>query len=516
VDAGNLINNGTITSTGNITAPYFFGNVQGNIVGNVDAAGSNTQVQFNDTGDILGATAGMTFDKTSNALAVTGNVSGGNVTTVGLITATGNITGGNLITAGLISATGNITGGNLITGNLTITPNTGQIGNVIINNLNPYTVLPNNGCTTPNAGRIVVGNGWDGNYGSAYDPIARTRPARFTVWDKVDRTDTNGAASVVLVTNFMQTRLMNGNIGNGSTRNTTLINNINIGGGPAANITTTHNPGTVAAISSTVTVGNISPTTGGAASSANVGDITLAAATASLNLVQPMANSTVTTTYGVIAGTLPGGSEAKVTNVINYSNWNVNNGTGVANITPNLFVSYYHANSTGFFGNSQGVVTFNGYRSSPNYYAFKNDDTAAQSSLGSLRAYNEFQFLANTSGTVNINKNDGQIHYIAPTGNVTIGDFQNFVFNASNGNATVAVANIAQTDTVTIIVQQGATPYTVTMPTGNAAIKYAGAISAVGSSATAATMISITGTKVGNAATAGTGLYLVTVSPEFV
>jgi hypothetical protein len=34
---------------------------------------------------------------------VTGNVSGGNLTTGGLISATGNITGGNLITAGLVS-----------------------------------------------------------------------------------------------------------------------------------------------------------------------------------------------------------------------------------------------------------------------------------------------------------------------------------------------------------------------------------------------------------------------------
>jgi hypothetical protein len=49
---------------------------------------------------------------------VSGNVTGGNVLTGGLISATGaiigaNVTGANLLTAGLISATGNITGGNL-------------------------------------------------------------------------------------------------------------------------------------------------------------------------------------------------------------------------------------------------------------------------------------------------------------------------------------------------------------------------------------------------------------------
>ncbi len=37
------------------------------------------------------------------SVSVTGNVTGGNVTTAGVVSATGNITGGNLITAGLVS-----------------------------------------------------------------------------------------------------------------------------------------------------------------------------------------------------------------------------------------------------------------------------------------------------------------------------------------------------------------------------------------------------------------------------
>jgi hypothetical protein len=69
-----------------------------------------------------------------SSLSVPGNVTGGNLTTAGLITSTGNITGGNVLTGGLISATGtvtgsshlgsvvsvtaNITGGNLLTGGL--------------------------------------------------------------------------------------------------------------------------------------------------------------------------------------------------------------------------------------------------------------------------------------------------------------------------------------------------------------------------------------------------------------
>jgi hypothetical protein len=59
-------------------------------------------------------------------ITATGNVTGGNLTTLGdvttaTVTATGNIDGGNLITSGLLSATGNITGGNITTsGSLTV------------------------------------------------------------------------------------------------------------------------------------------------------------------------------------------------------------------------------------------------------------------------------------------------------------------------------------------------------------------------------------------------------------
>lgn len=51
----------------------------------------------------------------SSTLAVIGNVSGGNISTAGLVTATGNVVGGNLNTGGVVIATGNITGGNVIT-----------------------------------------------------------------------------------------------------------------------------------------------------------------------------------------------------------------------------------------------------------------------------------------------------------------------------------------------------------------------------------------------------------------
>ena len=61
---------GNISATGNITADYLIGN----IVANITVPGANTQVIFNTNGS-ADATAGFTFDKTSNLVTVGGNVS---------------------------------------------------------------------------------------------------------------------------------------------------------------------------------------------------------------------------------------------------------------------------------------------------------------------------------------------------------------------------------------------------------------------------------------------------------
>ena len=59
-----------VSVTGNITAANFIGNITSNIT----VPGANTQVIFNNNGS-ADATAGFTFDKTSNLVTVGGNVS---------------------------------------------------------------------------------------------------------------------------------------------------------------------------------------------------------------------------------------------------------------------------------------------------------------------------------------------------------------------------------------------------------------------------------------------------------
>jgi hypothetical protein len=137
VTGGNLVTGGTISSTGNIntsanisaTGNVYAANFVGNISGNIFAPGANTEVIFNDAG-IANATAGFTFNKTSNAVTVTGTITGGNVATGGTISSTGNITGGNLRSSGDIQAvTANLA--NLRMANTTITTD-GTIGNIVL------------------------------------------------------------------------------------------------------------------------------------------------------------------------------------------------------------------------------------------------------------------------------------------------------------------------------------------------------------------------------------------------
>lgn len=96
---GNVIAQGIVSATGNIkTAQYFIGNFQGNITGNLSVGGSNTQVLFNNNGNV-GAAGGLTYNSGSNTLGV-----------LGVVSAQGNIIGGNLVVNGTTQLVGVVTG----------------------------------------------------------------------------------------------------------------------------------------------------------------------------------------------------------------------------------------------------------------------------------------------------------------------------------------------------------------------------------------------------------------------
>ena len=103
-------NNGVVyTYDSTLTAWTVGTNPGGNVSGNTLNITSNATI-----GTTLAVTGATTL---SSTLGVTGNISGGNITTGGLISSTGTVTGGNLITGGTLSVTGVSTLG----ANLTVT-----------------------------------------------------------------------------------------------------------------------------------------------------------------------------------------------------------------------------------------------------------------------------------------------------------------------------------------------------------------------------------------------------------
>lgn len=165
IAGGNISTAGNVAAGGVLTDNYYYAN--GTPVDFQQAAGSNTQVQFNSNNN-FGASAAFVFDSAANVLSVTGNidssnvnttivnasgnVTGGNLTTAGIanvgtlavtgaatvastLSVTGNITGGNIDTAGVITATGNITGGNVLTSALVQGATVSATGSVVAGNI---------------------------------------------------------------------------------------------------------------------------------------------------------------------------------------------------------------------------------------------------------------------------------------------------------------------------------------------------------------------------------------------
>jgi hypothetical protein len=101
-------------------------------------------------------------------MTATGNITGGNVITGGLVSATANITGGNIVTAGLVTATGNVRGGNITTGGavsatgaiagaaITGTSLAVSTGNITGGNAN---ISGTTAATSTTTGALIVGGG---------------------------------------------------------------------------------------------------------------------------------------------------------------------------------------------------------------------------------------------------------------------------------------------------------------------------------------------------------------------
>jgi hypothetical protein len=178
--------------------------------------------------------------------------------------------------------------------------------------------------------------------------------------------------------------------------------------------------------------------------------------------------------------------------------------SGNANTSGNVF-GIYMGGATAVYAQ---LINGNQARAANQYYFLRNDDDVAQNKLGSLRTFHEYRYdNSSSSGTLTVNKNNGQVQYITVSEDISTVTFSNFVVSASD-----SVNTDYQTDTVTLIFQQDATGRSITLPAPSTTYKYAAGLNIMGSTANAVQMVSVTATY--NAGLAGTQ-YLITVSPEF-
>jgi len=517
----NLLTTGNVSISTDLLANTIYDNGAGNIAmttGNVQVTG-NLNISNDFVSNTMTALAFISAPSlfTSNLtppgggpLNTTTTLStiSGNLSVTGTIIGSGNVTGGNLLTAGSVSATGNINGGNLVAAaNLTSTQqtivgtaNNGSTGNIVMSGKNIATDmawLPDGGnAATAVNGRILVGTGWNGN--NTHSAIQH----RLFVNDSVQRSNTG--TSVQLFGSDTQLSLI-GNVTNGSFRQHAVSARVRVGGGSAGNtIALTSSGGgllaAVAALQPNIEVGNVSPYL--------LGNTSVSHATLNGGFFTTQSGGFIGNAYGMLPGAIAAttGNANATGNITNYIGFSSSLAFSPY-VTGNLY-AFYHPNvASSADQTATGIGVANAARAATNYYAFRNDDPVAQVKLGSLRTYHEFQYSTATSGTVNIDKTNAQVQFLNPTANVTIGDLQNFVTTANDGTN-----NDSQTDTVTLIIQQGATPYTVTMPTGNAQIKYLGNVTTVGTTANAVTLVSIAAIR----SAANAALYLATVTSEFV
>ena len=398
--------------------------------------------------------------------------------------------------------TGNIVLGNIVTNNLSL--NT-FASNVDLANANIY------GATTP--WRITMGNLYYGSANSIYSPTAAGAINATTISPRLLTADTVSVPNTGLrYSQAAQITWANltANLTNTSTRIQPNRSELIIGGGTG---------------NYTITASTIFAATGGGSavylgrgSNANlslVGNITTSGGAAGFVATATVNNGSnaaaIVGVYSQVTTTDSGGATGygNATQAIAFYPVNAGALSNAAVVPTSLYASYYHPNTSVVITGTTAMG--NGARAAAGYYSFRSDDTLAKAQLGSLSSFNEYSYSNNsTSGSVTISKANGQVQQIPLSGNLTIAGFSNFVTNVVS--PATAIGNVYQTDTVTLILNQGATGgYGVTLPTG-ATYKYAGGINTVGITANAITMISVTGFY--NTVTSATN-YLLTVSPEF-
>ena len=542
--ANAVVANATIQSTGRITAgAVTYANTDGT-AGQVLTTYGNGLTYFASTASTYGNANVTTLLASfgSNTISTTGNITGGNFIgnggSLSTLSVSGNVATGGINTDNYRYANGTpvsfagtpggsdsqiqYNNGGAFGGNAAMTFND-TTGNVVLGNIvtNTNTIQTVGAIDYPNVTasadvvpwRIVMGNAYNG---SANSSVVNTSPGtlvstmnspRLLVADLVSLPN-NGMR--INEAAFVNWAIPTANISNNSTRIVASRSEMMIGGSTNNYAVTATSPFLLGAHTSQIYIG-----AGTNANLSAVGNVAVAGGAIGMFVgVNTQPGSSVVFSTGSlsqIVATDTAGVFGNATNQIAYTT-HLTGAPANANVTgTTTSVAYYHppavGTSTGVYGT--GITTGNIARQATTYHAFRNDDDLARSRLGALeRMHFLTANVTSSSGSVTIDKNNGQVQQVYLTENITGATFSNFAVRQQRPNATFQNS----TDEVTLIFQQGATAYDIALPTGNAAIRYANGVSTVTGVANTTVIVDVVG--VYNYNTSATN-YLVTVNPTF-
>jgi hypothetical protein len=460
---------GTISATGNIeTAGFFVGNFAGNITGNVTVPGANTQVLYNNAGNI-GTTAGFTFTNTTGELDVPG-----------AITATGNVQGNYFLGNGsqLTGITANYSNANVAgfmaafgsntissTGNITTTANIA--GGFFLGNGSQLTGITTTANISGNLSGNLEGNTFGanafafvsatGNISSNQQAIVGTANATASSTGNIVVSGRNIATDVVFAPDASTTTTPTGGrvlIGSGVAGNTSILayDPTNVLRGPRVAIMDAYTKNNAAVISGALTTW--------AAASLD-GNITAAGSrvhgiTSFVNVSGGAAGNTYLTTGG---GAINNGLNA-ISGVLSLGGANPNL---VTQIGANITTRYATATSglLQFYGN--GTVVGNGYGHISSMF----NNATGNISIANVAAYGA-HLVDLVTTTANVGNTIG---YLFPDQNSGQFGLQNIGSSFQRGNlyAFMNAGNLAQVRLGSTI-EQHYYAYPIATTTGNVTI----------------------------------------------
>ena len=222
--------------------------------GNITGGNILTAGLISATGNITGGNIIGTLVATN--ISLSGNITGGNLNTGGVVSSTGNVIGGNLVTGGQVTATGNITGGNILGGaNVNATTHTGTTVSVTgnVNGGNLISAALVQGVTLSASGNVIGGN--------------ITTVGLISATGNITGGNVLGGANVNATTHTGTTVSVTGNVNGGNLISAALVQGVTLSA--SGNVI----GGNVTVSTGTVTLGNIVNANGNAVG--NIGSSSL-------------------------------------------------------------------------------------------------------------------------------------------------------------------------------------------------------------------------------------------------